>query len=130
MIGLEWQKTITICTVLSIMGNYQQAIDYRKKALEIHTELNDMVGMAADYNNIGIVLSSMGNSPDALTYHKKALEIDENLNDRVEMARAYTYIGSVQYHLNNFGGALDYYIKALGISEIRCLTFRPRQLST
>ena len=69
------------------MGNYQQASDYQKKALEIHTELNDMVGMAADYNNIGIVLSNMGNSPDALTYHKKALEIDENLNDRVYIHR-------------------------------------------
>ena len=53
MVGLEWQKTITILVLYSIMGNYQQALDYQKKALEIHTELNDMVGMAEDYNNIG-----------------------------------------------------------------------------
>ena len=37
------------------MGNYLQALDYHKKALAIHEDLNDRVGMARDYTNIGLV---------------------------------------------------------------------------
>ena len=77
------------------MGNYKEALDYLKKALEIYEGLNDRVGMAKDHSNIGNVLSSMGNYNEALDYHKKALEIREGLNDRVGMAKDYTNIGLV-----------------------------------
>ena len=61
--------------------------------LEIDEGLDHRVGMAKDYNNIGLVPSGMGNSQEALDYHKKALEIDEGLDDRVGMARDYANIG-------------------------------------
>ena len=36
------------------MGNYNEALEYHNKALEIdEKDLNDRVGMAIDYNNIG-----------------------------------------------------------------------------
>ena len=60
--------------VLRNMGNYQQALDYHNKALEIHEDLNDRVGMGRDYANIGNGLKNMGNYQQALDYHNKALE--------------------------------------------------------
>ena len=78
------------------MGNYQQALDYHNKALETNEDLNDRVGMAKDYNNIGTVyFSIMGNYQQALDYHNKALETNEDLNGRVGMAKDYNNIGTV-----------------------------------
>ena len=57
------------------MKNIDEALDYQKKALAIHEELNDKVGMAGDYTNIGNVLSIMGNHKEALESFSKSLEI-------------------------------------------------------
>jgi tetratricopeptide (TPR) repeat protein len=56
------------------MGNYKEALDHLNKALEIHTSLDDRVGMAADSNNIGLVFYNKDNTDEALDYHKKALD--------------------------------------------------------
>ena len=56
-------------------------------------DLNDRVGMARDYRNIGIGTTIIwATYSEALDYHNKALAIDENLNDRVGMGmRLYQY---------------------------------------
>ena len=45
--------------VLSNQGNYDQALEYHKKALAIHEQLQDKVEMAKDYRNIGSAFVSM-----------------------------------------------------------------------
>jgi len=48
------------------MGNNEQALEYYNKALAIDTELNDRVGLAADYGNIGVVYYKMYNYDQSL----------------------------------------------------------------
>lgn len=43
--------------------------------------LNDTVGLARDYTNIGNVLNKAGRLEEALEWHNKALEIHKGLND-------------------------------------------------
>jgi tetratricopeptide (TPR) repeat protein len=69
--------------------------------------MNDRVGMAGDYKNIGVVLDHMGKYQEALESHNKALKIEEEMNDRVGMAGDYkidnveipnyTELGKIQY---------------------------------
>jgi tetratricopeptide (TPR) repeat protein len=49
--------------------------DYHKKALEIHKELNDSIGLASDYANIGLALRKMGNHKEAFESVSKGLAI-------------------------------------------------------
>ena len=43
-----------IGVVLRGMGKYQQALESHNKALKIREELNDRVGLALSYRNIGV----------------------------------------------------------------------------
>ena len=69
------------------LGILSKALEYDSRSLGIHKELNDRVGLAGDYKNIGNVLGDMGKNQEALESHNKALEIDKELNDRVGLAR-------------------------------------------
>jgi len=83
------------------MGLFQEGLDCLDKSLKIHEELNDRVGMAKDYTNIGNVLGSMGKLPDALYSFNKALNIHEELNDRVGMATIYYNISFILSKTSN-----------------------------
>ena len=72
---------------ITTWANTDKALDYHNKAREIDESLDDKMGMAKDYSNIGIVYYYKGDYPKALEYHTKALEIDESLNDMVDIAR-------------------------------------------
>jgi hypothetical protein len=66
-------------------------LEYRKKALTTHDDLNDKVELAGDYHNIRVVFWKLSRSNEALGY--KALAIHEGLNDKVEMAKDYSVKG-------------------------------------
>ena len=54
MTGWVWLEiTVTLDIVYYKMGDYPKALEYHNKALEIDESLNDRVGMARDYGNIG-----------------------------------------------------------------------------
>ncbi|MFZ0510004.1 MAG: hypothetical protein WAM14_00230 [Candidatus Nitrosopolaris sp.] len=46
---------------------YEGPLASHKKSLASHEELNDMVGMARDYGNIGLVFGDIGNNH--IDYH-------------------------------------------------------------
>ena len=58
------------------------AIEYHNKALAIHEELKDKVGMAADYANIGVVHASFGELDLAIQSVSKGLELLQELEQK------------------------------------------------
>jgi len=70
------------------------SLDSYNKALKIDEELNDRVGMARKYANIGIVLDDI-DKLEALESNNKALEINEELNHKAEVATDYYNISFV-----------------------------------
>ena len=101
--------------ILKETGLYAKAIEYHKRSLRISKIIDDRVGLARDYGNIGVVYYKMGNYPQALEYYNKALEIDKELNDRVGLGKDYGNIGVVYDEMGNYPQALEYHIKALEI---------------
>jgi tetratricopeptide (TPR) repeat protein len=99
--------------ILQTLGMLTTAHKYHEKALAIHEELNDKVGLALDYRNIGIGLRKMGNLKEALGYHKKALAIHEELNDKVGIAGDYANIGIVFRKTGNLKERLESFSKGL-----------------
>lgn len=55
-----------------IWGDYKGALDYHKKAIEIHRELGDRVGISTDYTNIGFALY-ITNKVEAIEYLAKSI---------------------------------------------------------
>ena len=99
------------------LGFYDEALEYHKKALAIHQNTNDRVGMAQDYSYMGRLYRNKGFYDEALEYHKKALAIHQNTNDRVGLALNYARIGQVYRYKGLSDKALKYHKKALAIDE-------------
>ena len=103
--------------ILSGLGILSKSLEYGKRSLEVHREINDTVGMTADYTNIGVVPSKIGKLQEALDSHNKALEIDMQLNNTVGLAGDYGNIGNVTWNMGRLQEALDSHNKALEIHK-------------
>ena len=60
-------------------GDYQGAIDYINKALEIHTGVKDIKETSLDITALGVVHWELGDLHQARIYFEKALELDRNI---------------------------------------------------
>ena len=98
-------------------GDYDQALDWYRKSLEIFEALGDRAGMANSYHQLGIVAHKRGDYDQALDWYRKSLEINEALGDRAGMASSYHQLGRVAQDRGDYDQALDWYRKSLEISE-------------
>jgi tetratricopeptide (TPR) repeat protein len=77
------QMSANISRILGLihirLGMLAKAIRYHTMSMQIHEDLNDRLGMAKDYNNIGLVYSDMGNYKEALKSFSDALTILQEL---------------------------------------------------
>jgi len=103
--------------VYANQGNYEQALSYYEKSLNINEELGDKSGIATTNNNIGSIYADQGNYELALFYNEKCLNIDKELGDKDGMATSYNNIGLIYKEQGNYEQALSYYEKSLNINE-------------
>jgi len=82
-------------------GDYSDAIDHFRKAMEIRESIGDNDGMAASMTTMAMAYAEMGEVDRALELYEKAMAIKEELGDRDGMAevlggmgRAYAYAGN------------------------------------
>jgi tetratricopeptide (TPR) repeat protein len=110
-----------IGNVYDYLGDYDKALEYHNKALEIRKEVlvENHPDTAGSYNNIGDVYANLGKYDKALKYHNKALEIFKDVlgENHPKTANSYNNIGIVYNNLGDYDKALEYYIKALEIKK-------------
>jgi len=97
--------------------DYQNALDYYYKALEIRSDLGDQPGLASNYTNIGSVYWHQGNYSRALEYYLEGLKISEEIGSEYNIASSSGNIGVIYQMQENYPKALEYHLKALEINE-------------
>lgn len=98
-------------------GDYDQAMKYYEKTLEIYERMGDKKGIAASCRNLGVVYSYRGELDRALEYYNKQLDISDTIGDRREIGSALNNMGIVYWNRGNLDAALGYYQRHLTISE-------------
>ncbi|CAF1176679.1 unnamed protein product [Adineta steineri] len=102
-------------------GDYEKAVDYYKKALEIKIKTlpANHPDLAISYSNIGSVYYNMEEYLKALSFYEKTLRINEKipLENHSSLATAYNNIGLVYSNMGEYSRALSFYQKALEIEE-------------
>ena len=103
------------------MGNYQTALDYEEKALNMY---GNIVGeshhlVATVYNNIGIIYSRIGDYRKTIHFYEKALAIDNMFPDKYlsEKADLLNNLGIAYSGLGDNKKALELCEKALSIQK-------------
>jgi G-protein signaling modulator 2 len=86
----EFKLLQTMSIVYNQLGNgyfylqdYNKALEYHKKDLEISELFGDEAGKAKACGNIGNTLQLLGDYDEAILYSLRNLEISRNLNDAV-----------------------------------------------
>ena len=103
--------------VLSALANYNNAIDYYTKALDIDLKAENHEDVAKDYHGLGSVWEELGDFKKAMDYFTKAINIDLKAHgeNHEDVARAYNGLGSVWEQLGDLKKAMDYFTKAINI---------------
>ena len=92
----------SVCVALNSIGNINLALNQPEKALEVFSEtlqleqkLQNQLGIAINYQNIGYSYEAMGKLEIALTYYHKSLHHNEIINSIVGRSICYNSIGEV-----------------------------------
>ena len=99
------------------LGDFQQAIEYHQKHLQISKEVGDRAGEGCAYGNLGNAYDSLGDFQQAIEYHQKHLQISKEVVDRAGEGRAYGNLGNAYRSLGDFQQAIEYHQKHLQISK-------------
>ena len=98
------------------LGEYQKAIDYYQKYLELSTAIGDRSGIARSNGNLGCAYHSLGEYQKATDYNKKSLEISTAIGDQSGVARSNANLGNAYDSVGEYQKAIDYHKKDLEIS--------------
>ncbi|CAF1511530.1 unnamed protein product, partial [Adineta steineri] len=107
--------------VHSNQGDYEKAIWYYEKALEILRKIlpSNHPDLITSYINIGLVYDNMGEYSKALSYYEQGLEIWKRTlpSNHPYLATLYSNIGNAYHNMGEYSKALSYYKKALDIEQ-------------
>ncbi len=116
--SLKEKKIISKC--LNFMGllyddagDFEKALEYYQKSLEIRKEIDNKKGIASCYTNLGVLyLHNSGDVKTALDYYFKAMTIYEELNYDKGLSKSLNNIGVLYKAKGDYEKALEYYLKA------------------
>lgn len=95
-----------------VQDNYEQALNYFYKALQLSPSLSDSSLMVTIYNNIGDLNQRTGNYKAAIGFLLKALRMDNNQDQSVSILNN---IGTVYLSLEEYEKGEEYLRKAYSI---------------
>jgi tetratricopeptide (TPR) repeat protein len=96
-------------------GDYDDALQWYRRSLEIKEELGNRAGMASSYHQLGMVAQKRGDYDDALQWYRRSLEIEEELGNRAGMATSTSQIGVLLTERGDPEAAVPLNLRSLAI---------------
>ncbi|MBX2894498.1 MAG: tetratricopeptide repeat-containing sensor histidine kinase [Cyclobacteriaceae bacterium] len=101
-------------------GNYDSALSYHFKSLELREEEGDSRAIGNSHNNIGLVYFKLRNYQRALDHYLRALNIKDELKDGTDIERILTNIGLCYNQLKMPNEAINSVKRALNFCGEKC----------
>lgn len=108
---------LNLGTTYEVLGDFDEAIFYLKKALSIAIKNKNDQRTAYSLNNLGILYQKQGNYPLALKHFNESLYIDEKIGDSLGIANHLSNIGQIYQIQGYYDKAMSSYEQALRIYE-------------
>ena len=86
-----------------------KAIGFAREALSLASEINDLKGMAASYNNLGVSYRNQGALDKALEYYLISINIYDSLKNVDGVATTKNNIGTIYSLKKDYGQAMKYF---------------------
>ena len=94
---------------------YDKAIEYYNKALDLRKKEGDKMGIGSDLDNIALVYLAKGNYDSANAYNLKAIKIFDATGDEPALGRIYANRGNILIKMHDAQSAYECYRKSLSI---------------
>ena len=101
----------------SHLGEYERAIMYYQRGLNISSEIGGRLEMANHNAHLGNACISLGEYKRAIMYYKKGLEISAAIGDQSGIAGNNGNLGNAYRNLGEYEKAIMYYEKGIEISS-------------
>lgn len=98
-------------------GDYDEALEYYKNALNIQESLENLQAIALIKNNMGNVHFNRGNHLKAIELYTQSLKIREQLEDQKAISQSYNNIGGIYHTRGDFEKAIEFYEKSMQIRK-------------
>ena len=95
------------------LGQYERALDYHLRALEMRRAVNDRPRIGLSLTSVGSCYHLLDDKPKALEYFTEALKLIPEVKDDYYTAKALNNIGTVYRKMGDFPKALDFLNQAL-----------------
>ncbi len=99
---IKAQTLTRLAKIYQDLSNLAQALDYWKKALEIHTQLKRDSDIAKIQHQIGSLHTLQQNHSQAVHAHNKSLQIYQELGLREKVARQHQLMGEANLKLQDY----------------------------
>ena len=103
--------------VYKCLGDFQKAIEYHERHLNISKQVGDRAGEGHAYGNLGNGFYSLGDFQKAIEYHERHLKISKEVGGKAEEGKAYGNLGNAYQSLGDFQKAIEYHERHLKISK-------------
>lgn len=100
-----------------INGDYDQAIHFYNRSLEVDRMRGFKKGIANNLNNIGIIYENQGNLPKALEYYSESLKIKEEIGNKEGILGALNNLGNIYSNLGEYESAIKNYKQSIQLAE-------------
>ena len=98
-------------------NDYETAISYYKKSINIFNKVSDNSGISIALANIGRNYIQLNTLDSAQHYLNKALKINKEINEEAEVGKLLTNLGEVAYLKKNLNQAENYLNQAVSITS-------------
>jgi tetratricopeptide (TPR) repeat protein len=94
------------------MTNYDKALEYFRKSLNIREEIGYKLGIATNANNMGGIYTELGKYDDAFFYLSKGLNVSKEINSKEHIVYSYENFSALYEAKRDYKKALEYYKRA------------------
>jgi tetratricopeptide (TPR) repeat protein len=113
MISMSYNELGLIYSVMHSKEDYQKAVYYFNRFLEIQEVLQDTAEIAGAYSNIGLIYIYRKMGDSAFYYSKMALDLRLKIQQQRTIPISYGNVGVSYYLQGNSDSAIVYYLRAL-----------------
>lgn len=96
-----------------LMNNFNEALNYQQKALELFTQLDNKTGIAKSIHRMGTIYLQKEQYRVALLYFEKALQLHQKNKNSGDIAKAYYHIGFCYYEISDYDKAIASFFQCL-----------------
>ncbi len=116
------QKRIlnTLAVISTYKANYDLALSYNFKSLNLREQDGDRAGMSIAYSNIGVNYFKLSNYDLALKFYDEALRLKRELNDKYDIEGLLINLGLCYNKIGEYKKANDFFLQSLSLCDIDC----------